>query len=313
MIANFFSKTKPVNVVNLVVLLFIYYLITLFFINLSGFSAILIVKNLGFFLWHIIFLVFVNFIVTKNNLTQDNLYTLLLVVLLYGTFPQAMFNQTIIYTNIILLLCYRKIYSLKSGLNIASKLFDAGFWVGVATIIYPLSIVAIFLIYTAIFIYQKLSFKNLFIPVIGVVTPIFLFFTYHFYFDSLPVFYKVLDFNYNFNFDVYNQLKFLIPITFLITILLWCVVVATPKIVLVSNSLKLSWNMLINNTIIAIIIVLLSPVKDGSEFLFLIFPASIIITNFLQKSESSNFKNLILYLFLLISISVYVLQFLSVS
>ena len=147
----------------------------------------------------------------------------------------------------------------------------------------------------------------MFIPVIGLVTPLFLFFTYVFYIDKLELFYNLFQYNLNFDFSIYNQLNNLLPLTFLITITLWSLVVVTPKINLVSNTLRMSWNVLINQLLIATVVVVLAPNKNGSELFFVIFPCAIIIANFLQKSQSSNFKNLILYLFLILSISIYLL------
>jgi hypothetical protein len=307
MIANFFSKSKPVNIFNLVVLLVLYYIISFIFINNEALIGWDFVINISLFLLLIVGLIVVNFIINKNNLTLDNLYGLLMFVLLLGSFPEAMFANKIVFSNLLLLISYRKIYSIKSGHNTTKKLFDAGFWIGIATLIYPLSIFYIALVFVSVIIFQKIYFKNLFIPVIGLVTPLFLFFTYVFYIDKLELFYNLFQYNLNFDFSIYNQLNNLLPLTFLITITLWSLVVVTPKINLVSNTLRMSWNVLINQLLIATVVVVLAPNKNGSELFFVIFPCAIIIANFLQKSQSSNFKNLILYLFLILSISIYLL------
>jgi hypothetical protein len=307
MIANFFSKSKPVHVFNLVILLFLYYIVASVISFPEEFVWLYFIKKAAFFLCFIIFLVVTNFIIKKNNLTLDNLYGLLIIVLLFGTFKETMFNNKIVFSNLLLLFSYRKIYSIKSGLNISKKLFDAAFWVGVATIIYPHSILYVFLIFIAIIIYQKIYFKNFIIPFIGLIIPLFLFFTYNFYYDNMDPFYSIFKLNLGLDFTVYNQMQFLIPITLLITITMWSLVVVSPKIVLVSNNLRMSWNILINQLIVASVVVFIAPLKDGSELFFLLFPCAIITANFLQKSQSSNFKNLILYLFFAISISVYFL------
>lgn len=307
MIANFFNKTKPVNVFNVVVLLFVYYFISFFLQDSGEFSTYFLVERIGFVLLIILFLVIFKFIIEKNKLTKDNSYALLLGVLILGTFSEAIFSNYVIFSNIILLLSYRKIYSLRSGINTKMKLFDAAFWVGVATLIYSWSIFYILLIYIGIIIYRKISFKNLVIPVIGLATPIFIYFTYTLLYDNLTVFYSRFNYDASLVFVNYNSFKFLIPITFLITILLWSIVTITPKIISVSNKFKFSWNVLINHLIISLLIVVLSPIKNGSEMFYLVFPSAIIITNFLQKSKSSTFKNMVLYLFLIISVSVYFL------
>ena len=307
MIANFFNKSKPANIFNILILLFLYYLTATFFTENYELSISSLFNKLIILVCLLLLVLIINFIIKKNSLTQDNSYAVLLVVFLLGTFFETMFDNRIVFTNIGLLLGFRKIYSLKSGINTKQKLFDAGFWIGISTIIYSWSILYILLIYVGIVVFRKLSLKNILIPIIGVLTPVFIYFSYHFYFDTFEIFYNKFNIEYSFIFNSYSQQKLLIPLIFLVFSLLVSTIILTPKIVLVSNKLKFLWAVLLNHLLISTIVVVMSPVKSGSEMLFLLFPAAIIITNLLQKSESSIFKNLILYLFLIISIGVYIL------
>tara|TARA_R110001583_G_scaffold27778_1_gene98999 strand:+ start:32073 stop:32996 length:924 start_codon:yes stop_codon:yes gene_type:complete len=307
MIANFFNKSKPINDFNIILLLIVYYFSSALLFGSAEFSVLFLVKKIGFLFCLILFLLIFKFIIEKNNLTKSNSYALLLIVMLLGTFSEAILSTVFLFSNLILLLSYRKIYSLRSGINTKLKLFDAAFWVGVSALIYSWSIFYILLLYIGIFIYQKVSFKNLMIPVIGLATPIVIYFTYNFYFDSLPIFYSRFNYSVNLDFGAYNSLKFLVPILFLMSTLLWSIIKATPKIVSISNNLKFSWNVLIYHLLISVVLIVVSPLKNGSELFYLLFPSAIIITNFLQKSTSTLIKNVVLYLFLLISVSVYFL------
>lgn len=307
MIANFFNKTKPIVHFIITLGLFIYFISANFLFNIKGFSALILVERFGIFLGLILLMLILNFIIQKNNLTQNNSYALLIVTLLFGTFYETMFSNQLLFTNIALYLSFRKIYSLRSGKSTKQKLFDAGFWVGISALINPWSIFFIALIYLAIVIYQRMDFRNIFIPFIGVATPIFIYFTYCFYFDSVELFNARWIFNPNFNFANYNQFKFLIPITFLLTLVIWSIAVLTPKIGAEGINVKRSWRLVINHLLISALIIFLSPLKNGSEMFFMVFPLSIIVANFLKKSNSKNFKNLILYLILIISIVVYFL------
>ena len=307
MIANFFNKTKPATIFNVVILLFLFYFVPTFLRDSKEFSWSFLFQKIGFFFWLVLFLLIFKFIVKKNKLTKDNAYPLLLAVLILGTFPEAIFTNYIVFSNLVLLLGFRKIYSLRSGVNTNIKIFDAAFWIGAATLIYSWSIFYLVLIYMAIIIYEKATIKNLLIPIIGVITPIFIYFTYEFYFDNLAFFFSRFKYNINLDFSSYNFSKFIIPILFLVIILVWAIVKITPKIVSISNNLKFSWNTNLNHLLISVIIIGLSPVKNGSEFFYLVFPSVVIIANFLQNSKSSIFKNVILYLFLIIAVSVYFL------
>jgi len=339
MIANFFNKTKPATIFILVALLFVYYFTATFLLHSAELSFNFLIKRISFFVFIALMLMIVNFIVKKNKLTKDNSYALLLMVFLLGTFPEAMFSYKIVLANIALLLGFRKIYSLRSGLDTKLKLFDASLWIGIATIIYSWSIFYVLLVYLGMIIHQKLTVKNLFIPIVGFVTPMIIYFTYCLYFEDAAFFYNKFNYEINLDFSSYTALKLLIPLIFLsmallwsilkITpkvvsssytvlkllipliflsmALLWSILKITPKVVSVRNNFKFSWDVLINHLLISAVIIVLAPTKNGSELFFLIFPSAVIVANLMHHIKSKIFKNAILYTFLLISVFVYFL------
>ncbi|WP_111707338.1 hypothetical protein [Lutibacter citreus] len=307
MIANFFNKTKPVIVVNLLILFTVFYIISTFLTQFVEFSLAVISSKFALLVGFIFMFLVINFILKKNSLTNDNSFTLLILILFLVTFYETLNSEKFFFSNLFLLFAFRKVYSLNSGFYTNLKLFDAAFWIGISSLFYFWSILFIPLIYLAMFIYRKVNVKKLFIPIIGCAAPIFVFFTYYFYFDKMEVFYSAFNFNYNLNFGSYNALNLLIPITLLITLLIWCVVFLAPKVALMSNQFKLGWQVLIAHLLISIAVVILSPIKNGSEIWFMLLPSSIIITNFLQKTGSETFKNVILYLLLSVSVLVYFL------
>lgn len=307
MIANFFNKTKPATIFIIAALLFVYYFTATFLLHSAELSVQFLIKRIGFFIWLGLFLLIVNFIVKKNKLTKDNLYALLLIVFLLGTFPEAMFSYSIVLANMALIFGFRKIYSLRSGLDTKLKLFDACFWIGIATMLYSWTIFYMLLVYVAMIIHQKLTIKNLFIPIVGFVAPMLIYFTYCLYFEDAAFFYNKFNYEINLDFSSYTSLKLVIPVIFLSMVLLWSLVKVTPKVLSIRNNFKFSWDVLINHLLISAVIVLLAPTKNGSELFFLIFPSAVIISNLVQLTKSKIFRNLILYVFLLISVFVYFL------
>lgn len=307
MIANFFNKTKPATIFILAALLFVYYFTATFFLNSAELSFNFLIKRISFFIFIALLLLIVNFIVKKNKLTKDNSYALLLMVFLLGTFPEAMFSYKIVLANIALLLGFRKIYSLRSGVDTKLKLFDACFWIGIATLIYTWSIFYVLLVYLGMIIHQKLTVKNLFIPIVGFVTPMIIYFTYCLYFEDAAFFYNKFNYEINLDFSYYTSLKLLIPVIFLSIALLWSLFKVTPKVVSVRNNFKFSWDVLINHLLISATIVVLAPTKNGSELFFVIFPTAVIVANLMHYIKSKIFKNAILYSFLLISVVIYFL------
>lgn len=307
MIANFFGKTKPVTLFSIAALLFVYYFTATFLLHSEELSIQFLLKRITFFVFIALLLLIVNFIVKKNKLTKDNSYALLLMVFLLGTFPEAMFSYKIVLANIALLLGFRKIYSLRSGLDTKLKLFDACFWIAIATLLYSWSVFFVLLVYVAMIIHQKLTVKNLFIPIVGFLTPMIIYFTYCLYFENTAFFYNKFTYEVNLDFSSYRSLKLLIPLIYLLIALLWSLLKVTAKVVSVRNNFKFSWDVLLNHLLISAAIIVLAPTKNGSELFFLIFPSAVMVANLMHHIKSKIFRNAILYTFLLISVVVYFL------
>lgn len=307
MIANFFNKTKPVVFFIVSLMLFLYYVVALFQFKFEAFSFFWLIQKIGVFLLFVAFLLIASFIIKKNTLTQNNSYAIVLIVALLGAFYETMFANHIIISNILLLFGFRKIYSLRSGTNTKLKLYDASFWFGIAALVYCWSSLYVLLIYVTLMIYHRVTIKNFLIPIVGFMTPIFIYFTYCFYIDNLEQFYNCWELIPNFQYNNYNNFNLLIPIAVVLATVIWSILVLTPKVSISGINIKRTWRVVLNHLIISAVIIAFSPLKSGSEMLFMIFPVSVVVTNFLRVSGSENFKNLILYLFLVVSISVYFL------
>ena len=249
----------------------------------------------------------INFIIRKNNLTKDNSYTILLFVFLIGMFPFSMLDFELIVTNLLLLLAYRRIYSLRTNKDTKKKLFDSAFWIGIATLIYPWSSIIIILIYIAIFLFDKSTWRNILIPVIGFITPIFIFISFLVAIGDFDLFSTIINFNYSFSFENYNSFKIIIPLSLICALIIWSIFPTTFKITTINNEFKTSWLLLIFHLLILIPVIILSPLKDSSELLFLFFPTALIFTNYLQIVEEKWFKEVFLYTFLGIIGLVYLL------
>jgi len=305
MIAKFFNKTKPFNTLVVIVGLVLMYIISyLHFIEVK-IDFIFFSKSVLFFFVLLATLFIVNFIVRKNTLTKDNSYSLLIFVLCLGMFPLSTLNSTYLATHLLLLFAYRRIYSLRTTKDTKTKLFDSAFWIGIATIVYPNSFIYILLIYAGIFIFNKSTIRNIFIPLIGFLAPILIYGVYLLAMGDFDNF--NLQLKYNFVFLSYNSLKLLIPITLILGYLLWAVPLTTIKIVTVNNEFRTSWFLLLIHLLISILLIIPSLYKNGSEFLFLFFPTAIILTNYLQIIKEEWFKEVFLYLFLVITITSYFL------
>jgi len=305
MLANFFNKTRPITTLSLVILLLFYYLFATFFKQNVEIEFYSVLKHISFFIVLAFVLMILGFVIKKNNLTEDNSYALFITVFVLAMFSEMMFKTTIVLSNLMLLLGFRKVYSLKSGFNTKQKLFDAGFWFGIASIIYLWSGIFLLLVYVGIIVFQKGTIRNFIVPLIGFITPIFLWFTYLVLIDNSIVFIEYFNLKYSLDFGNYNNFNLLIPVTFLLVVLFWSLFDVFPKSSSIGKSFKWSWIVILWNLFFGLAITLVAPNKNGSEIFFIVLPTVVIIANFLQNTKSETFKSMILYLFFVISVGVY--------
>ena len=299
MIANFFNQTKPINFLVLSLLVLLIFLSSLIQ-GYEGETSLFFFVKYGLFLLAAILTVFVlNFIIRKNALCEDNSYALLFYILLWGMFPNSLLNGGVFVSNFILLFAFRRLYSLRSPLRTQEKIFDSAFWIGIASIFYLWSFLFLLLVYAAIWLFRRGDWKNIWIPIVGYITPVFLAFTYLLAFDDLERFMQIWTFDFHLDISLYNSFDYLWPIVFTGLLLLFSIYPTTRKSLLAKIDFKSTWQLLIVHLAVSLIVILIAPEKDGSEFSFLFFPLTIVFANFLQILERYWIKEGILYLFLL--------------
>jgi len=304
MIAKFFNETKPINFLVLTILsLFVFILaVVLHFDSGSNIRYILkIFLNLFLFL---LFLFFHNFIIRKNSLTKNNSYALLFFILLFALFPYAVNNYKLLISNFFVFFSIRRIYSIRSGFEVKSKLFDSAFWVGIAFLIYDWSILFLLLIYIAIFVFREIKWNYLFIPLIGFITPVYLYYVYLLSFGKEDLFDKLWTFNTSFNYSNYNHISLLFPISIVTVFIIWTVYPTLSNALTAKKKRRSSFILLLFHLAITLIIAILAPYKDGSEFLFLFFPFSVLMANYLQIIKEYWFKETVIILFFVLTIVV---------
>lgn len=305
MIANFFNKSTPITTFTIFILLTLVIGVTIFSMPAVDFTLVFFFNNLGILALLLITLFLIQFITKKNGLIKDNAYDLFLIVIFIAMFPKVTTNFNIIISHFILLLAFRRIYSLRTIKNPKEKLFDSSFYIGIATLIYPLSIFYVVLPYVAIVSFNKRTIRNVIIPLIGFITPFVIYSSYLILIDK----FETLDlaFTPNFLYTTYNSIQLLIPLTLLLGFLIWVLIPTTIKIIQFNSDLKNSWYVLLAHLIISILIIIIAPIKDGSEFLYLFFPSAVIFTNYLQIVKEKWFKEVFLYLFSILAILGYFL------
>ena len=293
MLANFFGKSNPVNFIVVFLIFLGFYIANFFTVNLVQFVDINVILNqlLTIILFLFLFL-FYNFILIKNKLTLNNSYGLLLFALFSGFFPAVFLNVTTIFLNLLLLIFLRRVFSLRSNKDVYKKIFDCGFWLGILFFLDSTTVIFGVLIFLSVGMFQKLTVRTLLIPVVGFVTPVFCYFSYCLWEGDTSEFSNLFLWYSNYNFEAYTANKFLFSTLFLGIGSLISIVIKTPKVFLISGDYRKYWILIIFNFFSAITVFLIQNTHQANKVLLLFFPASVIITNWLESIERGFVKNI---------------------
>ena len=297
MITSIFSKSKPINFIIVAVYVSLLFVITNYALLFSDLNASLVTL----FKWAItLFLVFLlDFIVAKNNLTQRNSYAIMTLGLLFGMFPEAMTHLDLLVSNLFVIFALRRLISLHSKLNIKKKLFDAAFWIALATLFYFWAILFFALVIVALIYYSQNDFKNVLVPFAGTTTVLILLISYNIivYDDYLrPSNFKRFA---SLDFTVYNSKESILKFTVLFTAFVWTLIYYFRTLPDRNKKLKPSYFIIAWASIIAFLVAIIAPIKNGSEYLFLFVPFSIIMANYIEVISERWFKEVFIALLII--------------
>lgn len=294
MITSIFSKSKPINFL----LVFIITLVTFFIAHYKYGEALDLSSH--FFREIAVFcacfgsILVLDFFVSKNKLTQKSSYEILLYALFLVTIPQTMLNENIVFSNFFILLALRRILSLRSHKDIKKKVFDAAFWIAIASLFYFWSILFLILVFASLFFNAIHSFKDWMIPFVGVATIYILGICYSILvYDDFFMAFNIVPYT-SFDFNTYNTLQYVVGVTLLVSFGIWSSVFYIRTIKSKRKDFKPGYKVILLAVLLAFSIMIFSPKKEGGEFLFLFAPLAIIITNYLEIIQDKWFKELFL-------------------
>lgn len=299
MLARFFSKSKPGN------FLIVAFFMALFFIWVNADTVvadfhlskvIAEIAVLGTFIFSISVL---DFIARKNDLTRRSAYKILFFAAFSLSFLAILKDSSIIVANFFVLLALRRIISLKSRKEVRKKLFDATFWVCIASLFYFWSILFLMIVYAGILLHTSTYFKNWLIPLVGIFTVFLLVFGFHLvvyneYYELSPWFDGS-----NFSFQNYKETRLLVPLLFISVMSAWAVLYYIGLMQKSSIRSRPTYILVLLTLGVALAAAGLAPTKNGSELLFIFVPCSIILSNLFERKGLRLVKEILLILMVL--------------
>ena len=177
MISRFFSKTKPATYLVLSLLLLFFYIANLLLSPIWEITYGRILLEILTFAVLLGGLFLISQIVKAAKLTDSNAYAMLFFVLLLVAFPSIFSDKTLIFTNFFLLLAFHRLLAVASLKHIKHKLFDASFFIGIASLYCDWVLLFLVIVFCAIALYDAKNIKSWLVPFIGIATVFVLAFT----------------------------------------------------------------------------------------------------------------------------------------
>jgi len=299
MLTSFFSKSKPINLSVIILLLCIFYIGVNFTSWINGFDWLELFEKSGVLLLLILSLLVLNFIAKKNDLTKRSAYKTLLFAIFCVSFSSLLDNESVIISNLCILFALRRIISLKSHKFIQKKIFDATFWISIATLYHFWSGLFFLIVFFAILNFAS-TFKNWLIPFVAFGAVLSLTICFHLIVNDQ--FYSFSDWFQasNFDFSRYGDLDLLIPLSIILALLIWTLFQYFASIQKASINRRPVLTMIIFGLLVAAAVGLFSPTKNGSELIFFFVPLSIIASNYFDNKKDKILKEIILITLVLI-------------
>ncbi|WP_299393606.1 DUF6427 family protein [uncultured Gelidibacter sp.] len=302
MISSFFSKAKPIHLLVVSALLLVVFTIAKLSAITAPFSLELLFKQMFLFGVCLASLFVLDFFVSKNNLTKKNSYKILMFGLFVAVLPETLLNSKLLIANLFILLALRRLISLRSHKEIKKKLFDAAFWVSLATLLFFWASLFYILIFIALLLYSIVDIKNWVIPILGILCVAVITASYMIVMNIEFQPYLHGFFDVSFDFTPLNSKRIIIAATLLLSYGTWASFYYLKNIKHQLKSHRPSFIIVIISSLIALLIILVSPYKDGSEFIFLLSPLAIIMSNYLQIIPEKWFKESLILVLIMTSI-----------
>jgi hypothetical protein len=302
MLTNFFKKSTPINYALVVILLLLFFMIYQLDSFQEAINTRILAKKVVLFVFIMASIFITDFITQKNRLVKGNTFSILLYLIFLLFFPDVFNDFNAVAANFFILLAFRRLVSLDSQKQLKEKIFDASFWVFIATLFQFWSIIFIVLVYVSILFNAANDYKNWLIPFVafGVIGVLFVLFSLVFNVDLTAFFESkiqtVYELNYfsnpfqNWAFSVYSTAVFFFSTVFIFSF---------SNLALQTQS---AFKKIISFLVISIIMFLISSNKSNNLLLFSIAPMAIITTNYIETTKLKTQQEFVLISLSLISL-----------
>ncbi|OXA80838.1 hypothetical protein B0A58_01845 [Flavobacterium branchiophilum NBRC 15030 = ATCC 35035] len=282
MITTIFKKSNPINYILIGLLIIGFYIIYIFNQKIVFFDSFFWIEKTLSLLAILGSLITAEYITQKNGLSKGGTYSICFGLMYFIFFP-SVFNETrMLCANFLVLLAIRRLILMQTLKFPKEKIFDASFWIFIATIFHFWSIWFLLLVYVAIVFHASRDYRHWLIPFIALFCVLILFalgsliISKNLFYAFIQSTHFTFDINYfasindNISFSIYLTTLLFFAVSLLLSLS------KRPLVLGATYKIVLFW------LAIGLFIFAVSAPKNNSLLVFTFVPLSIICTAFLE-------------------------------
>lgn len=308
MITTIFKKSNPINYILIGLLAIGFYFIYVLNQNIAVFDTFFWLEKTLSLLAILGSLINAEYITQKNGLSKGGTYSVCFGLMYFIFFPSVFSETRLLWANFFVLLAIRRLILLQTLKFPKEKIFDASFWIFIATIFHFWSIWFLLLVYVAIIFHASRDYRHWLIPFIALFCVLILFALGSFII-SKNLFYAFIQtthftFDINYFATINDNICFSIYLTTLLffAISLLLSISKRPLVLGATYKILLFW------VVIGLFIFAVSTPKNNSLFVFTFVPLAILSTSFLEYVPFQWQKDSAFVVVLLLSIVAFFIQ-----
>ncbi|SHI31295.1 hypothetical protein SAMN04487911_10174 [Arenibacter nanhaiticus] len=306
MISSFFGKTKPINYIILLVFLFVFYWYVHFSWLQSTFEPQKFLGQAGILGLLMLSIFLVNFILKKNKITGGNSLAILFYTLLVVIFPATLADHNAIIASFFLLLAIRRLLSFKSLKNLKLKIFDASFWIMMASLFYDWAILYLLVVYIAIYFYEAKNIRNWLVPLVAVIAHILITMAYLVLTDNMDFMLGHYQLDFHFDQEYFLELRHSFRFGTYVFLSLLLAVLGFIKLSNVGVGKLVLLRLIVLWFLTGLMIKVLKSSQEVKPIMLTFFPGVVFIANYVEGIKKKKIREMVLWAAIILSFVVFV-------
>jgi hypothetical protein len=302
MITSVFKKSTPLNYSLVVILILVFFFLFQIQQPLWMSSYFLAFQKISLLCFILASFFLINFIVKKNGLSKDNGYAILFYLLFLLFFPTIFNNPNVLYANFFILLALRRLISLQSLKASKEKIFDASFWILVASLFQFWCVLFLILVFISIIFHVSRDYRNWILPFIALIGVALLFLTTSliFNFDAIKFIQDraIIDLRIEYFKNNYENGAFSIYVAVVLFFVVSMLTTLSDRPQIVHTSYK----KVVACFFIAVFVFIFSPDKSNDLLLFSITPLTIMASSHIEYIQQKLNKEIVFYVLICCSL-----------